>query len=279
MVGNINAKTRYRFAAAASVLLAVCLVCGMYLMNYRIDGSLQSLEAAASQFTERNMTILMTEEIPENTRREDHGIYGVEDSFFAGGYLVALCESEIEGEHQWTGPGLFEKGLNGKYRVVESHLTNSPWPVETTSLNDASFDMFGGGDDGGRAVLVLWSDFYPENMAGYQVTYYDVEAYLNDGSIVPLTLNVEVEPGSSVHMTCVNIPFNYYDHNQSQYFACDAEGGKIDLRAFRESNGPLNGDGEGKSDDSGPNIDLYGCILLAGLAAGNRLWKQSKKQQ
>ena len=274
MNGNRKTKTLCCMAAAGSILLAICLVCGMYLMDYRIDGDLQSLEAAASQYTERNMTILMTAEIPENTRREDHGIYGVEDSLFAGGYLVALCESEMVGENQWTGPVLFEEGLNGKYRVVESHLTNSPWPVETTSLNDASFGMFGGEDDGGRAVLVLWSDFYPENMAGYQVTYYDAEAYLEDGSIVSLTLDVAVDPGSSLHMTCVNIPFNYYDR---EFFAYDEEGNEIDLYAFRESQGQDNGDSEGKSGDSGPNMDLFGCILLAGLAAANRLWKQSKK--
>ena len=261
-------------AAAGSILLAICLVCGMYLMDYRIDGDLQSLEAAASQYTEWNMTILMTAEIPENTRREDHGIYGVEDSLFAGGYLVALCESEMVGENQWTGPVLFEEGLNGKYRVVESHLTNSPWPVETTSLNDTSFGMFGGEDDGGRAVLVLWSDYYPENMAGYQVTYYDAEAYLEDGSIVSLTLDVAVDPGSSLHMTCVNIPFNYYDR---EFFAYDEEGNEIDLYTFRESQGQDNGDSEGKSGDSGPNMDLFGCILLAGIAVANRLWKQSKK--
>ncbi|MBR4411187.1 MAG: hypothetical protein IKT31_07695 [Firmicutes bacterium] len=273
---SIKSKTLYRFAAVGSILLAVCLVCGMYLMKYRIEGDLQSLEAAASQYAEKNLTVLMTAEIPENTRKENHGIYGVEDSLFAGGYLVALCESEIEGENQWTGPVLFEEGLNGRYRVVESHLSNSPWPVETTSLNDASFGMFGGGDDGGRAVLVLWSNFYPENMAGYQVTYYDVDAYLEDGSIIPLTLDVAIEPESSVHMTCVNIPFNYYDHDHSQYFAYDVDGNEINLREFREANGPLNGDGEGKSGDSGPNMDLYGCILLAGFAAAVWMWKKGR---
>lgn len=143
-------------------------------------------------------------------------------------------------------------------------------------MNDSSFGMFGGGDDGSRAVLVLWSDIYPEEMAGYRVTYYDVDAYLEDGSIVPLTLDVPVEPGSKLHMICVNIPFNYYDRD---FFAYDSDGNEIDLRAFRESQGELNGDGQGRSGDSPPNPDLYGCILLAGLAAAVWLWKKSNKKE
>lgn len=277
MSRNMNGKTLYRLAAAGSVLLAVCLVCGLYLVKYQISGDLHSLEAAASQYTEKDMTILKTMEIPENTRDANHGIYGVKDSLLADGFLAALCESEIEGEDQWTGPVLFEKGLNGKYRVVESHLTNLPWPVETESLNDSSFSMFGGSDDGGRAVLVLWSDIYPEEMAGYQITYYDVEAYLKDGSIVPMTLDVTVEPGSSLHMTCVNIPFNYYSRNSLA--AYDAEGNEIDLRAFREAQGQLSGDGQGRSGDDPPNPDLYGGILLIGLLLAGWLWKKSNKKE
>lgn len=270
----ITPKTLYRLTAVLSVVLAVCIVCGMYLTRYSVGASLPELEAAASQYTEKNLTILKTMEVPENTRSEDHGIYGVADSPLAGGYLVALCESEVEGEHQWTGPVLFEKGLNGKYHVMESDLTNLPWPIEDEPMNDSTFGLFGGEDDGGRAVLVLWSDIYPEEMAGYRVTYYDVERYLEDGSIIPLTLDVPVEPGSNLHMTCVNIPFNYYDRD---FFAYDEEGNEIDLRAFRESQGELNGDGEGRSGDGGINLDLYACILLAGLAAAWWLWKRSRK--
>lgn len=274
---KVNQKLMYRLGAIASVLLAICIICGNYLLKYNVDDNLPALEQAASRFTGYNLSIMKTMEVPENTRKEDHGIYGVADSPIAGGFLVAICESEIEGQHQWTGPVLFEKGLNGKYRTVESQLTNLPWPVETVNMNDSSFSMFGGGDDGSRAVLVLWSDVYPEEMAGYQIPYYDVESYLVDGTIVPLTLDVPVEPGSSLHMTCVNIPFNYYDHDHSEYFAYDSEGKEIDLRAFREANGELNGEGKGQSGDSAPAPDMYGCILLAGIALAMWLWKKSKK--
>ena len=187
------------------VILTVCLVCGMYLTRYNVAGDEESLVAAAREFTEKNMTILRMMEIPENTKSEDHGIYGVADNPLTDGFLVAICESEIEGEHQWTGPVLFEKGLNGKYHVMESQLTNLPWPIEEEPMNDSSMGLFGGGD-GSRAVLVLWSDIYPEEMAGYRLTYYDADAYAEDGSIIPLTLDVPVEPGSELHMTCVNIP-------------------------------------------------------------------------
>ncbi len=256
------------------VILAVCLVCGMYLTRYNVAGDEESLVAAASEFTEKNMTILRRMELPENTKSDDHGIYGVADNPLTDGFLVAICESEIEGEHQWTGPVLFEKGLNGKYHVMESQLTNLPWPIEDEPMNDSTFGLFGGEDDGGRAVLVLWSDIYPEEMAGYRVTYYDVERYLEDGSIIPLTLDIPVEPGSKLHLTCVNIPFNYYDRD---FFAYDEEGNEIDLRTFHESQGDLDGDGEGRSGDGGINLDLYGCILLAGLAAAWWLWKKSRK--
>ncbi len=267
-------KNLYRLAAVLSLVLPVCMVCGMYMMKYPVEGNMAELEAAACQYTEKNLTILKTMELPENTQKEDHGIHGVADSPLAGGFLVALCESEVEGEDQWTGPVLFEEGLNGKYRVVESDLTNLPWPVEETSMNDSSFGMFGGGDDGVRAVLVLWSDIYPEEMAGYKVTYYDVESYLADGSIIPHTLDVPVEPGSKLHMLCVNIPFNYYDRD---FFAYDEEGNEIDLYEFRKAQGQINGDGEGRSGEDPPNPDLYGGILLAGLAAAIWLWKQSMK--
>ena len=257
------------------VILAACLVCCMYLIRYNVAGDEESLVAAASEFTEKNMTILRMMEIPENTKSGDHGIYGVADNPLTDGFLVAICESEIEGEHQWTGPVLFEKGINGKYHVMESKLTNLPWPIEEEPMNDSTFGLFGGEDDGGRAILVLWSDIYPEEMAGYRVTYYDVERYLEDGSIIPLTLDIPVEPGSKLHLTCVNIPFNYYDRD---FFAYDEEGNEIDLRAFRESQGELNGDGEGRSGDGGINLDLYACILLAGLAAAWWLWKKSNRE-
>jgi hypothetical protein len=81
---------------------------------------------------------------------------------------------------------------------------------------------------------VLWSDIYPEEMAGYRMTYYDAQAYQEDGTIIPLTLDVPVEPGSKLHMACLNIPFNLYDRD---FFAYDEEGNEIDLRAFRESQG------------------------------------------
>ena len=255
------------------VILAVCLVCGMYLTRYNVAGDEESLVAAASKFTEKNMTILRMMEIPENTKSEDHGIYGVADNPLTDGFLVAICESEIEGEDQWTGPVLFEKGLNGKYHVMESQLTNLPWPIEEEPMNDSSMGLFGGGD-GSRAVLVLWSDIYPEEMAGYRLTYYDAEAYAEDGSIIPLTLDIPVEPGSKLHLTCVNIPFNLYSRD---VFAYDADGNEIDLWAFRESQGELDGDGEGRSGDGGINLDLYACILLAGLAAARWLWKKSRK--
>ncbi len=271
---NLQAKAMYRICAVGAVLLAVCIVCGMYLVRYNVPGDEASLAAAASEFTEKNMTILKTMEVPENTKAENHGVYGVVDNPLTDGYLVALCESDIEREDQWTGPVLFEKGLNGKYHVMESQLTNLPWPIEEEPMNDSSMGLFGGGD-GSRAILVLWSDIYPEEMAGYQLTYYDAAAYAADGSIVPLTLDVAVEPGSKLHMTCVNIPFNLYDRD---YFAYDEEGKEIDLRAFRESQGELNGDGEGRSGDDGVNVDLYACILLAGLAAAAWLWKKGNKQ-
>ena len=270
-----NPKKLYRLAALLALVLSVCIVCGMYVVKYPVEGDLGELETAACQYTEKNLTILKTMEIPENTKEEDHGIYGVADSLLAGGYLVALCESEVEGEDQWTGPVLFEKGLNGKYRIVESDLTNLPWPVEAVSMNDSTFGMFGGDDDGGRAILVLWSDIYPEEMAGYKVTYYDVERYLEDGSIIPYTLDVPVEPGSKLHMLCVHIPFNYYDRN---FFAYDEEGNEIDLYEFRRAQGQLNGDGDSRSGENPLNPDLYGGILLAGLAAAIWLWKQSNKQ-
>ena len=269
-----NRKFMYRLSALGAVLLAVCLVCGMYLCRYNVAGDRDSLEAAASEFTEKNLTILQTMEVPENTKDADYGIYGVADHPLAGGFLVAICESDVAGEEQWAGPVLFEKGLNGKYHVMESQLTNLPWPIEEEPMNDSTMGLFGGGDDGSRAVLVLWSDIYPEEMAGYRLTYYDVDAYLEDGSILPLELDVPVEPGSKLHMTCVNIPFNFYDRD---YFAYDSEGREIDLRAFRESQGQLNGDGDGRSGDGGVNIDLYGCILLAGLVAAGCLWKRSRK--
>lgn len=268
-------KKLYRLAALLALVLSICIVCGMYVVKYPVEGNPEELEAAACQYTEKNLTILKTMEIPENTKEEDHGIHGVADSPLAGGYLVALCESEVEGENQWTGPVLFEKGLNGKYRVVESDLTNLPWPVEAVSMNDSTFGMFGGDDDGGRAVLVLWSDIYPEEMAGYKVTYYDVERYLADGSIIPYTLDVPVEPGSKLHMLCVHIPFNYYDRN---FFAYDEEENEIDLYEFRKAQGQLNGDGESRSGENPLNTDLCGGILLAGLAAAVWLWKQSNKQ-
>ena len=145
---------------------------------------------------------------------------------------------------------------------------------EATSMNDSSFGMFGGEEGIGRAVLVLWSDIYPEEMTGYRLTYYDMEAYTQDGSIVQLELDVPVEPGSKLHMTCVNIPFNLYDRD---FVAYDAEGNEIDLRAFRESQGQLNGDGVGRSGDRGVNMDLYGCILLAGLITAGWFWKKEKK--
>ena len=81
---------------------------------------------------------------------------------------------------------------------------------------------------------MLWSDIYPEEMAGYWMTYYDAQAYQEDGTIIPLTLDVPVEPGSKLHMACLNIPFNLYDRD---FFAYDEEGNEIDLRAFRESQG------------------------------------------
>lgn len=274
MKGNRNLKTVYRLAAAGAVLVSVMIVCTMYLTCYNVAGDMASLEAAASKYTEKHLTVLAAMEVPENTKTESYGIYGVEDSLLAGGYLVALCESEVEGDEQWTGPVLFEQGINGKYRMVESHLTNLPWPVEATSMNDSSFGMFGGEEGIGRAVLVLWSDIYPEEMTGYRLTYYDMEAYTQDGSIVPLELDVPVEPGSKLHMTCVNIPFNYYDRD---FVAYDAEGNEIDLWAFRESQGNLNGDGESRSGDSGVNPDLYGCVLLAGLITAGWFWKKAKK--
>ena len=255
------------------VILTVCLVCGMYLTRYNVAGDEESLVAAASEFTEKNMTILRMMEIPENTKSEDHGIYGVADNPLTDGFLVAICESEIEGEHQWTGPVLFEKGINGKYHVMESKLTNLPWPIEEEPMNDSSMGLFGGGD-GSRAVLVLWLDIYPEEMAGYRLTYYDADAYAEDGSIIPLTLDIPVEPGSKLHLTCVNIPFNLYSRD---VFAYDEEGNEVDLRAFRESQGELDRDGEGRSGDGGINLDLYACILLAGLAAARWLWKRSRK--
>ena len=268
-------KNLYRLAAVLALVLSVCIVCGMYVVKFSVGGNLGELEAAACQYTEKKLTILKTMEIPENTKEEDHGIYGVADTPLSGGYLVALCESEVEGEDQWTGPVLFEKGLNGKYRVVESNLTNLPWPVEAVSMNDSTFGMFGGDDDGGRAILVLWSDIYPEEMAGYKMTYYDVERYLEDGSIIPYTLDVPVEPGSKLHMLCVHIPFNYYDRN---FFAYDEEGNEIDLYEFRKAQGQLNGDGDSRSGENPLNPDLYGGILLAGLAAFIWLWKQANKQ-
>jgi len=257
--------------AAVPLILAVCLVCGMYLSRYNVAGDEESLAAAASSFTEKNMTILKTVEVPENTKDADYGIYGVADNPLTDGFLVALCESSIEGEDQWTGPVLFEKGLNGKYHVMESQLTNLPWPIEEEPMNDSSMGLFGGGD-GSRAILVLWSDIYPEEIAGYRVTYYDAAAYAADGSIVPLELDVPVEPGSKLHMTCVNIPFNLYDRD---WFAYDTDGKEIDLRAFRESQGELNGDGQGRSGDDGVNMDLYGCILLAGLGLGLWIWRKT----
>ena len=269
MKEKMNPKTVYRLAAAASVLLAAVIVCTMYLTTFRVAGDTASLAQAASKYAEKKLTVLATMEVPENTKAEDHGVYGVPDQLLTDGYLVAICESEIAGEYQWTGPVLFEKGLNGKYRAVESSLTTLPWPVEAAPMNDS----YGWGD-GTYAVLVLWSDIYPEEMAGYRVTYYDVEAYMEDGSIVPLELDVPVEPGSKLHLTCLNIPFNLYDRD---FVAYDEDGNEIDLRAFRESQGGLNGDGEGHSGDGGVNGDLYACILLAGLAIGAWLWKKANK--
>ena len=268
MKGKINLKTAYRLAAPASVLLAVIAVCTMYLTRFSVSGDEISLAEAASKYAVRELTVLAAMEVPENTKTEDYGIYGVPDQLLTDGYLVAICESGVEGEYQWTGPVLFEKGLNGKYRAVESRLTTLPWPIEAAPMNDS----YGWGD-GTYAVLVLWSDIYPEEMAGYRVTYYDVEAYMEDGSILPLTLDVPVEPGSKLHLICLNIPFNLYDRD---FFAYDAEGNEIDLRAFREAQGELNGDSEGHSGDGGVNGDLYACILLAGLAIGTWLWKKSK---
>ena len=270
-----NPKKLYRLAAVLALVLSVCIVCGMYVVKYSVEGNLTELETASCQYTEKKLTILKTMEIPENTKENDYGIHGVADSPLTDGYLVAMCESEVEGEDQWTGPVLFEKGLNGKYRVVESDLTTLPWPVEAVSMNDSTFGMFGGDDDGGRAILVLWSDIYPEEMAGYKVTYYDVERYLEDGSIIPYTLDVPVEPGSKLHMLCVHIPFNYYDRN---FFAYDEEGNEIDLYEFRRAQGQLNGDGDSRSGENPLNPDLYGGILIAGLAAAIWLWKQSNKQ-
>ena len=77
-------------------------------------------------------------EMPENTKSEDHGIHGVPAQLLTDGYLVAICESDIVGEHQWTGPVLFERGINGKYHVMESHLTNLPWPIEASPMNDSN---------------------------------------------------------------------------------------------------------------------------------------------
>lgn len=269
MKWNLKTKTAYRLGAVGAAVLAVVVVCTMYLTTFRVAGDDASLEEAASKYTERNLTILQTMEVPENTESENHGIYGVPSQPLTDGYLVAICESDIVGERQWTGPVLFEKGLNGKYRVLESSLTTLPWPVEAAPMNDSY-----GWEDGTYAILVLWSDIYPEEMAGYRLTYYDVEAYMEDGSIIPLTLDIPVEPGSKLHLTCLNIPFNHYNRD---FFAYDADGNEIDLRAFRESQGQLNGDGDSHSGDGGINADWYACILLAGLAAAGWLWKKSNK--
>lgn len=255
--------------AAVPLILAICLVCGMYLTRYNVAGDEESLAAAASSFTGSEKHILKLIEIPENTKEEDFGIYGVADHPLTDGFLVAIVESEVEGEYQWTGPVLFEKGLNGKYHVMESHVTTHPWAMEMEPLNDSSMGLFGGGD-GGRAVAVFWSDVYPEETEYFELTYYDPEAYFAGGTIQQETLRIDVPGDGSLYAEAVSIPFNLYDRDPVAY---DADGKVLDLHSYNAA--ANNAQSNGISGDDGMNLDLYGCILLAGLGLGLWIWRKT----
>lgn len=247
----------------APFLAALVLVVVLYFLRYDTVGTEEALARTASEYTETELEAVLLQEIPG------------EDGICDGkGDLVLLCrsagaensdgESRDGGSGMWNGIVLFERGINGRYVPVESTLYDFSVPVHDVSLKDGSMGFFGGGD-GSEAVTVFFSCRYPEKMRRVEITCYDRDAYLEDGSIVPYTVTIETD--GTPYMEIVPVSFHLYDR---QFRRWDQDG--------KEQPAHSNG-GNSRSRSSGSTSetwDKYGLILLAG--AGLSWWLVKRRK-
>ena len=126
---------------------------------------------------------------------------------------------------------------------------------------------FFGGGDGSQAVTVFFSCRYPEKMRRVEITCYDRDAYLEDGSIVPYTVTIETD--GTPYMEIVPVSFHLYDRQFELY---DRNGNE--LKNLTWSNG-----GDSRSRGSGSTSetwDKYGLILLVGAGLSWWLMKRNR---
>ena len=251
-----------KICCLAPFLAAVVLVVALYFLRYDTVGTEDALVRAASEYTETELEAVLLQEIP-----------GEDGTCDGKGDLVLLCQSagaeNSDGEKNnssdgmWNGIVLFERGINGRYVPVESTLYDFSVPVHDVSLKDESMGFFGGGD-GSQAVTVFFSCRYPEKMRRVEITCYDRDAYLEDGSIVPYAVTIETD--GTPYMEIVPVSFHLYDR---QFRLWDRDG--------KEQPAHSN-DGNSRSRGSGSTSetwDKYGLILLAGV--GLSWWLMKRK--
>ena len=259
-----------KICCLAPFLAAVVLVVALYFFRYDTVGTEDALARAASEYTETKLQAVLLQEIP-----------GADGTCDGKGDLVLLCKSAGTGENggaensdgeksnsngMWNGIVLFERGINGRYVPVESTLYDFSVPVHDVSLKDGSMGFFGGGD-GSEAVTVFFSCRYPEKMRRVEITCYDRDAYLEDGSIVPYTVTIETD--GRPYMKIVPVSFHLYDR---QFRLRDRDGQEMDRLAYSN-------DGNSRSRSSGSTSetwDKYGLILLAG--AGLSWWLMKRRR-
>ena len=276
-------------------LAAVVLVIVLYFMRYDTPGTEEALARAASEYTETRLNAVMIQEIPDGdgncdgkgdlvllcrsagdgttteTGSAGSAAIGDAETGSTGGAAIGDAEAGSAG---WNGVVRFERGINGRYVPVESNLCDYSEPVQYACLNDGSMGFFGG-DDGSEAVTVFFSCSYPEAMARIEITCYDRDAYMEDGSIVPYT--VTIEPDGMPYMEIVPVSFDLFDR---EFKAYDRKGDLMD-RSDPAYDAAWTAGNDGNSKSRGGTGDLletwdkYGLILLAG--AGLSWWLRRRR--
>lgn len=286
-------------------LAAVVLVIVLYFMRYDTPGTEEALAGAASEYTETSLNAVMIREIPDGDGNCDGkgdlvllcrsagdetaaetGSAGSGDMETGSAGSAAIGDAETgstggaaigdaeAGSAGWNGVVRFERGINGRYVPVESNLCDYSVPVHESNVNDESMGFFGG-EDGSEAVTVFFSCNYPEDMARIEITCYDRDAYMEDGSIKPYT--VTIEPDGTPYMEIVPVSFHLYDRDYRIY---DREGNLRNYddpvyHAIWTAGNDGNSKSRGGTGGSLETWDKYGLILLAG--AGLSWWLRRRR--